>query len=283
MEHSGVRAGHRPERRSFEHEIGSGWSRCASLGDRACAPAPRFGAAGASPRQQQQRIHAVAQHRHKRKANVRRPMPATLVAAPIAVVATLTAVTMGVLSATPPTTEDLLASRADADVPAAASRHTALTNRRDVVSRSQVRSTAPSVAPARRQKVKASALEKADRLETQATLRAVRSADSKLWTTDDLNLWDAPGPDATQVGLLRARRQVLVTGRRQADRAEVVLAGTARWVTAAYLSESASPRSQNRLTPVPPWGASVPTERRSTQAASRSTTSTTRCARTGRR
>jgi hypothetical protein len=169
----------------------------------------------------------VAQHRHKRKADVRRPTPAVLVSAPIAVIVTLSAVTAGVLSAAPTTTTDeLLATPAKPGISdpsprsarsTTASRHTSLTNRRDVVvSRSQVRSSAPSPA--------------------QATRRAVRGADTKLWTTEDLDLWDAPGEGAEQVGLLPAGRQVVVTGRRQAGRAEVVLAGKARWVTSDYLS-----------------------------------------------
>ena len=61
--------------------------------------------------------------------------------------------------------------------------------------------------------------------EARATLRAVRGADAKMWTTEDLNLWDGSGPDASNVGLVEAGKHVLVTGRRENDRAEVVIGG----------------------------------------------------------
>ena len=62
------------------------------------------------PRQQVQRISAVAQHRHKREAPATTPRPSriprsVLVSAPLAVVATLSAVTMGVLAAEPATND----------------------------------------------------------------------------------------------------------------------------------------------------------------------------------
>jgi len=185
----------------------------------------------------------VAQHRHKRETNARRMPRAALVAAPLAVVATMSAVTMGVLSASPVVSDsDLLASGSTS------LSSSALTNRRDVtVSRSQLRSAAKFEAKARNQMERDAARKKrerrtrqaeakADRLETRATLRAVRGADTKLWTTAALNLWNGPGPDAAKLGVLEALTKVLVTGRREAGRAEVVLDGASRWVSADYLS-----------------------------------------------
>lgn len=174
----------------------------------------------------------MAQHRHRRKAVVRRPTPAVLVAAPVAVVVTLSAVIMGVLvsPSTPP--DDLTASAVDVPI---VTRHPEMAERRDVVvSRSQVRSPSRAVARAFREETRSDALE---HREARATRRAVSNADSRLWTTEVLNLWGAASEDATKVGTVRARRQLLVTGRRQSGRAEVVLAGKAHWVTAAYLSE----------------------------------------------
>ena len=55
----------------------------------------------------------MAQHRHKRETPARHVPRAVLVSAPLAVVATLSAVTMGVLAATPATSDaDLLAASA---------------------------------------------------------------------------------------------------------------------------------------------------------------------------
>ena len=54
---------------------------------------------GPAPCQQQQRISAVADHRHKRDTNARRTPKAALVAAPLALLATASAVTAGVAAA----------------------------------------------------------------------------------------------------------------------------------------------------------------------------------------
>jgi len=192
----------------------------------------------------------VAQHRHKRETNARRMPRAALVAAPLAVVATMSAVTMGVLSASPVVSDaDLLASGSTS------LSSSALTNRRDVtVSRSQLRSAAKFEAKARTEMERDEARKKrerrerreaaerrraeakADRLESRATLRAVRGADTRLWTTAALNLWAGPGSDAAKLGVVDALEKVLVTGRREAGRAEIVLGGASRWVSADYLS-----------------------------------------------
>ncbi|QBX56633.1 hypothetical protein EXE58_14945 [Nocardioides seonyuensis] len=168
----------------------------------------------------------MAQHRHKRDTNARTlpTLPkAALVAAPVAVVATLSAVTMGVLSATPATSTDdnLLASSAGASLSGAR----ALENRDEVVSRSTIRSAARTESRVRR-----------DLAAAKQTRRAVRRADDKLWTAEDLNLWTGPGEGADKLGVLDSREKVLVTGRREAGRAEVVIDGKPRWVTASYLT-----------------------------------------------
>ncbi len=158
--------------------------------------------------------------------------------APLAVVATLSAVTMGVLGATPATTDaDLLAASATsaeaADSAALFANATSVANRGELgVSRSQIRTAARAEAAARREIA-------ADRREVaaeKAARRAVRAADTTLWTTEELNLWDSPGEQATLIGLVDAVEKVLVTGRREAGRAEIVVNGSARWVSADYLS-----------------------------------------------
>jgi len=70
-----------------------------------------------------------------------------------------------------------------------------------------------------------------------ATAKAVRRADTKLWTTAPLNLWTASGGDADMVGEIESSRQVLVTGRQAGERVEIVVEGKSRWVTDGYLSE----------------------------------------------
>jgi hypothetical protein len=70
----------------------------------------------------------------------------------------------------------------------------------------------------------------------EATARAVKRAHVQKWTTADLNLWSSASPAARRLGLLAAVKQVLVTGRVSRGRAEVVVDGRSRWVTAAYLS-----------------------------------------------
>ena len=180
----------------------------------------------------------MAQHRHKREAPARRIPRAVQVSAPLAVVATLSAVTMGVLAATPATSDaDLLAASATsaeaADSAALFANATSVANRGELgVSRSQLRTAARAEAAARREIA-------ADRREVaaqKATRRAVQSADATLWTTEELNLWDAPGEQAALIGLVDAVEKVLVTGRREAGRAEVVVNGRSRWVSADYLS-----------------------------------------------
>jgi uncharacterized protein YraI len=188
----------------------------------------------------------VAQHRHKRETNARRMPRAALVAAPLAVVATMSAVTMGILSAEPVGSDADLLAAGNTSVSSAT-----LANRSEVtVSRSQPRSAARSDAKEdraaaraearkerqRRERREAAERKKQERLAASATLRAVRSADTRLWTTAPLNLWNGSGADATQVGVLEEGKKVLVTGRREAGRAEVVVDGVARWVSDDYLS-----------------------------------------------
>jgi hypothetical protein len=160
----------------------------------------------------------VAEHRHKRDTNARRMPKATLIAGPLALLATAGTVGMGVLAATPET-RDLLVSSSGASIGNA-------TLDRKVVSRSDSRDDLDD-------------LQKAfdANLSRVATLRAIRKADTRLWTTTDLNLWTEPGKDAKNVGLLEEEKKVLVTGREGNGRVEIVWNGKSRWVTSGYLSD----------------------------------------------
>ena len=160
----------------------------------------------------------MADHRHKRDTNARRMPKATLIAGPLALLATAGTVGMGVLAATPET-RDLLVSSSGASI-------SNTTPDRKVVSRSDSRDDLDD-------------LQKAfdANLSRVATLRAIRKADTRLWATTDLNLWTEPGKDAKNVGLLQEEKKVLVTGREGRGRVEIVWNGKSRWVTSGYLSD----------------------------------------------
>ena len=122
--------------------------------------------------------------------------------------------------ATTPETRDLLVASSGASIGNAGS------DRQVVVSRSDSRDDFDNL-----QKAYNANLSKV------ATLRAVRNADTKLWTTTDLNLWTEPGNGAKKIGLLQNEKKVLVTGRKHDGRIEVVWKGRSAWVTTGYLSE----------------------------------------------
>ncbi len=192
----------------------------------------------------------MAQHRHKREtpANHRpsRLSRTVLVSAPLAVVATMSAVTMGVLAADPAVSDNVLASSStpwpavapssstspwSAKTPApspSSGEATALSRRGDaIVSRSQIRTAAKAEAAARE-----------DMATDKQARQLAKKVDNDLWTTAALNLWDGPSEKADKLGVIPALRQVSVTGRRQLGRVQIVLDGQSRWVSADYLSKS---------------------------------------------
>jgi hypothetical protein len=162
----------------------------------------------------------VAEHRHKRDTDARRKPRAAIVAAPLALLATAGAVTIGVLASNPVTAGNMLAKDA-ADISS--------------VTPSRATDTVPG-AETRRAAVR---LEKAHERRHQMTVTrsAVRKADTRLWATTDLNLWSGSDEDAKQTGEIEAGKRILVTGRKAADREEVVIDGEPRWVTAGDLSD----------------------------------------------
>ena len=184
----------------------------------------------------------MAQHRHKRETPASNTRPSrlprsVLVSAPLAVVATMSAVTMGVLGAEPETPDtNLLASSTTSQSISSASSDSdtgagpggaAPRGRDEIVSRSQIRTAAKAEAAARK-----------DISVDRQARRLARKVDNGLWTTEALNLWDGPGEKAKKLGVIDPLTKVSVTGRRQLDRAQIVLDGQSRWVTAAYLAES---------------------------------------------
>jgi hypothetical protein len=138
----------------------------------------------------------VAQHRHKRETNARRPK-AIQVAGPIAIMATVSAVSLGVLTATPRADELLSASSSGATTVSST------VTRDDIVSRSESRLLS-------RQEDESAARREAKQ-EKKATLKAIRHADTKMWTTAELNLWSGPEKKADKVGVLDGIEKVLLT------------------------------------------------------------------------
>lgn len=173
----------------------------------------------------------MAQHRHKRETNARRPK-AIQIAAPIAIMATVSAVSLGVLTATPSTDEFLAASSNIAGTTVS------FPDARDeVVSRSESRLSSRQV-DKRAAKVQAKAAAKQEaKQEKKATVRAVKRADTKVWTTTELNLWSSADAKATQVGVIDGVEKVLLTGREANGRVEVVVGDQSRWVSPGYFSD----------------------------------------------
>lgn len=174
--------------------------------------------------------------RHERDANARRTIRPAFVAAPVALLVTVAAVTLGIASQGPSSSSAPQAARPAAAAIAAAPRPAQparparraadAIDRPETVSRSAARDLAPLVLPAKKPNL-------TSEVETR---RAVRKADTELWTTETLNLWTRPGENADQVGQLEAAKKVVVTGRELWGRVEVVVGGKSRWVTSGYLS-----------------------------------------------
>ena len=167
----------------------------------------------------------MADHRHKRETEARRPkLHARNVIGPLAVLATASAVTLGVLAADP-AASDLTSQSAVAAPTASVSASAERTD--EAISRSENRVKATMSRdlppPAFMSKTSVSA--------------AVKAATKQQWTTDDLNLWNQPGDKAKLLGELDEGKKVLVTGREMWGRTEIVVQGKARWVTDGYLSD----------------------------------------------
>lgn len=180
----------------------------------------------------------MAKHRHKRETNARAIPRAALVAAPVAVLATVSAVTFGVTSVDPVPQTTLLADSPRVEA-AIADRATPLSraDRRADTQQAKADQRAENRKAARAKARKAAAQERRE------TRQAVAAADTKLWTTVALNLWSTSGQDAEKLDIIDAGEKVLVTGREADGREEVVIDGASRWVTEGYLSAEKPVRS----------------------------------------
>jgi len=160
----------------------------------------------------------VADHCHKRETEARRKPKALAVIGPLAVLATLSVVTIGVATGESGVRDMTRLGTAAADIPASRTE--------DPVTRSADRTKTPPPVSSYAPKFMSKA----------AIQRAVESASQVRWTTDDLNIWTQPGEKAKQIGELEAGKKVVATGRRAWGRTEIVLNGESRWVTDGYLS-----------------------------------------------
>ncbi|MFC6153673.1 hypothetical protein [Nocardioides yefusunii] len=192
----------------------------------------------------------MAHHRHQRDANARKLPRAAAVMAPVAVLATVSAVTLGLLGHEVPT----------ADAPAAGAPSSAVDvdlTHRESVSRSsdrtadaeqlalqgearaaaaaELKAEQKAEAKKKRKAEKKAAARAAAKKEAAATAAAVAAAKEKRWATTDLNLWSSAAADADNLGILGEGTAVLVTGRTENGRTEVVRKGKARWVTSGHL------------------------------------------------
>jgi hypothetical protein len=167
-----------------------------------------------------QRISAVADHRHKRDTEARRKIKAQAIIGPLAVLATASVVTLGVLGAEP--------AESDLSTLTNASSSTASAERSDepiTRSENRIKATASRDLPPPAFMSKA------------AITAAIKAATKQQWTTDELNIWNQPGDKAKLLGEIEASKKVVVTGREMWGRTEIVLKGESRWVTDGYLSD----------------------------------------------
>lgn len=169
-------------------------------------------------------------HSHKRETARRKPR-AAFIAAPLAVLATGAAVTAGVAGSAP--ASNLLANDSSLAVSGITDRDRdggrevrdlPVLSRDSGAARGDARGRVAVVSPVDKM------------LTEEAVTKAIKQADTELWTTATLNLWTRPDNKAKKVGELADSKKVLITGRTMNGREEVVLNGKARWVTAGYLS-----------------------------------------------
>ena len=166
----------------------------------------------------------MADHRHKRETEARRKPKALAIIGPLAVLATASVVTIGVLGADP-AASDLAPLTISSSLTASAERSEEPITR----SENRVKATASRDLPPPAFMSKA------------AIKAAIKAATKQQWTTDELNIWNQPGDKAKLLGEIEAGKKVVVTGREMWGRTEIVIKGESRWVTDGYLSDDKPP------------------------------------------
>ena len=168
---------------------------------------------------------------HKWVTNARKLPKAVLVTAPIAVLATVAFVSVGVVSGSP--ISDSLLSTAQSSVTGVTSDRDAESSRSD--DRTELTAAAIRRAELKREREREREAKQQAQREARATEKAIRNA-HKMWATTDLNIWSESGKDAKNLGLIEAAHPVLVTGREDKGRSEIAIDGEARWVTSGYFA-----------------------------------------------
>jgi uncharacterized protein YraI len=168
-------------------------------------------------------------HSHKRETARRTPRVAAL-AGSLAALATGAVVTAGVLNTSAPDNDLLAVDRSSSAAGSVSNKAREL----PVLSRDSG-GRAGQAKPQAAVKAKPRPVDLL--LAKGAVAKAIKGAKTKLWTTAPLNLWTRPDQQAKQVGGIEEGERVLVTGREYGERAEVVIDGQARWVTAGYFSD----------------------------------------------
>ncbi|MBM9460277.1 SH3 domain-containing protein [Nocardioides sp. zg-536] len=172
---------------------------------------------------------------HKRETARRTPRAAAL-AGSLAALATGAVVAGGVLTSSPESDTSVVAVDRTATKPTAvAGSVSGAVRKMPTLSRKATRTKEKPAKKAEPVKVKVSAVDRL--LAKKAVAAAVKNADERRWTTEDLNLWTRPDAKAKKVGVIDAGEKVLITGRSYGERVEIVLDGAARWVTEGYLSD----------------------------------------------
>lgn len=167
---------------------------------------------------------------------------AALIAAPLATLATVGAVGVGMVNASSGSSSDN--DQLMAISPLSASLTIDTEGRKQSVSRSQDRTAVSDLAAFEaagqiegvQDRFQAAAARRAAKAEAAATAAAVEAADTKLWATADLNVWTASA-GGSNVDVLSEGKKVLITGRERDGRTEIVLGGESRWVTSGYLTD----------------------------------------------
>ncbi len=172
---------------------------------------------------------------HKRETNARFVPRAVVVAAPVAVLATTSAVTLGVAnSPVEKPAKVLLAEAPKHDLAGL------ITPRTARVSRSAVRDVKAEVKQQQSMvqgRIEAQNRSRALEAERTATAKAIKNADTKLWAKTALNVWNDSADSARQIGTVEDGTKVTATGRKADGRVEIVLNGQSRWVNADYVTD----------------------------------------------
>ncbi|MDQ6527048.1 hypothetical protein RB608_25755 [Nocardioides sp. LHD-245] len=161
---------------------------------------------------------------HKRETARRTPRAAVL-AGSLAALATTAVVTGGVLNSPTPDADLVAVDRSKAAAGSVGDSGA----RAPVLSRSTDRSA------------DAIGTELDGLLADSTTAQAIAEAKKRQWTSAPLNLWTRPDKQAKEVGEIEEGEKVLVTGRTYGERAEVVVEGKSRWVTAGYFTDEKPP------------------------------------------